>query len=705
MTADAFAAEAAYAPGPQTPVLANRPLRPGTDPSGLSRFGDDRWKLSPAIFEDNAETVSLNHALVSPQFRSFSKLYCWLELNYDGELTILRRASINGRQSVRTMLSTYRNMRVFLEWAEQRQITSLDQVTSADLDDYLHAVRRADFSHGHKSDLLQAVRRIWAFRDLLPAQWRLPPEPCWKGKDSRVLLGRAERPLENRIQRIDEEAMTSLLAWAMRFVEDFSKDIIAALGEFRPLFGMKPGCGRDRVIPESRRARTPGAGGLRRELNELVNDFRARGEALPGRLLPDGTREPDWPHLARFLDCNYLNLQVYRDLVDASGVPVADDVYLRTKPTASLDGSLWMSRFRYHDMFQLVRQLYTACIIVIAYLSGMRPGEVLTLRRGCVSRNEVTGLWQVTGREWKGVVDARGAKIAQGKVRQDPWIVVEPVVRALGVVEQLHASELLFPVWILVRGPGRPGARSYNSVNRDLDHFVAWVNQYCADNGRTDTISDAVGHLTMSRFRRTLAWFICRRPRGLVAAAIQYGHVKVQITQGYGGTYASGFPDDLAFETWLAKLDELDAADQRLRRGERVSGPAAEAYRARVIGGSARFAGRVVRSGRQARHILANPSLQIYSGKGMTCVFNAVTALCQLTTSGEDPAQTPDTDDCKASCRNIARTDADVNSVRLEAEQLRRIVDDGASPPIRLARERARLEYLERIISHHQDPP
>jgi hypothetical protein len=30
-----------------------------------------------------------------------------------------------------------------------------------------------------------------------------------------------------------------------------------------------------------------------------------------------------------------------------------------------------------------------------------------------------------------------------------------------------------------------------------------------------------------------LAWFICRRPRGLVAAAIQYGHLHVQITQGY----------------------------------------------------------------------------------------------------------------------------------------------------------------------------
>ena len=123
-----------------------------------------------------------------------------------------------------------------------------------------------------------------------------------------------------------------------------------------------------------------------------------------------------------------------------------------------------------------------------------------------------------------------------------------------------------------------------------------------------------------SRFRRTLAWFICRRPRGLVAAAIQYGHLHVQITQGYSGSYASGFPDDIAFERWLARLDELDEADRRLSEGGHVSGPAADAYRSRVAGGASRFAGRVIRSGKAARHVLANPSLQIYPGRGMVRV-------------------------------------------------------------------------------------
>ncbi|MDT9694824.1 hypothetical protein [Streptomyces sp. P17] len=53
--------------------------------------------------------------------------------------------------------------------------------------------------------------------------------------------------------------------------------------------------------------------------------------------------------------------------------------------------------------------------------------------------------------------------------------------------------------------------------------------------------------------------------RDATAAAIQYGHLRVQMTLGYAGNYASGFPDDLAFEDWLARLDTLADAHQRLR--------------------------------------------------------------------------------------------------------------------------------------------
>ena len=39
------------------PVLAAMPLKPGVDPAMLSRFGDDRWNLHPAIFRENLPTA------------------------------------------------------------------------------------------------------------------------------------------------------------------------------------------------------------------------------------------------------------------------------------------------------------------------------------------------------------------------------------------------------------------------------------------------------------------------------------------------------------------------------------------------------------------------------------------------------------------------------------------------------------------------
>jgi hypothetical protein len=35
-------------------VLATQMLKPGTDETTLSRFGDDRWDLAPAVFRENS---------------------------------------------------------------------------------------------------------------------------------------------------------------------------------------------------------------------------------------------------------------------------------------------------------------------------------------------------------------------------------------------------------------------------------------------------------------------------------------------------------------------------------------------------------------------------------------------------------------------------------------------------------------------------
>lgn len=168
------------------------------------------------------------------------------------------------------------------------------------------------------------------------------------------------------------------------------------------------------------------------------------------------------------------------------------------------------------------------------------------------------------------------------------------------------------------------------------------------------------------------------------------------------GTYESGFPDEYAFEDWLYRLENLAEDEQALSQGEHVSGPAADAYRYRVTAAGREFAGRVLTSDRQARDLLGNQLLQIHHGMGMTCVLNPQTAACQLRGAVDDPTVTPDTDDCRPQCVNLARTDRDIAHVEQQARHLAEIVADPLAPLIRHAREQHELTRLKQIIEAHE---
>jgi integrase len=659
-------------------VLLNRRLRPDSDPAAVSMFGDGRWNLSPAIFEDHYTTMTIGFGRVPDQFVLAAKHYLWAELNTERP-PALKHARMN-RLAVYTHMVVARRVRTFLTWLDARGVERLTDVTGAHYDGFVADLLESAYSHSDRVDIVNVVRRMWVFRELLPPPVRLPEPLPWDGHDSRALLGRSprERRIENRTPRIGPATMEPLLAWALRFTEDFSTDIIAALGEVRPFRGRR---GADRRARYPHRSGKGPHGGLYRDITALIERLRAEDRPLPGRLDAHGQIGPDWAHLARLMDTAPQGVQIspHRVLFADSGLPIVDGAHLEHQVSGLLDGRPWLEAIDYHQVEELTRVLVGACAIVICYLSGARVGEVLTLRRGCIEQDPATGLWLMHGRKWKGARDGHGAKVPEGQIREHPWVVAEPVAHAIAVLEQMHASDLLFSAVVLGKKPsGRDRARSTAEIGETITEFIDWVNVYCRAGGRRDTIpADPAGVITPSRFRRTLAWFICHRPRGLVACALQYGHLHVQMTLGYSGTYASGFPDETALEQWLTRLEDLEDAERRLQAGEHVSGPAADRYRARVWGGSDRFAGRVIRSGRQASSVLANPSLQIYPGEGMTCVFDPSTALCQMraTTSGDDRS-IPDLNDCRPACRNIARTDRDMAGVRQHAARLRPLVDD-----------------------------
>ena len=695
--------EPADLPRADTPVLLTRPLRPGA--RCPSAFADDRWQLSAAFFEEHISSISLNFASVPEPFKATAKHYVWQLLNGQ-DPPVLRRIS-HRQLAVRTVVSAFPSLTSFLLWLDVRAVARLADAGPADLDAYLADLLDAGLSRDTLGERISAVRRLWAWRDRLPPDDRLPPAPPWHGRDAEELVGRKRPAGENRTPRIPAATMDRLLLWSLRFVGDFAADILAIRDQYAMLL---PRSFTDRHRHGGHDdQRTPGQ--FHADLQQMLIALAAEGGALPGKPGPGSTPVLDRQHLGRLLNCptHWLGRTSSRAAIAASRLPIADSACLNAPIHARLDGRAWRDRpISFGEAGGLLRHLFVACFILAAYLSGARPGEVLALRRGCVTRDPVTGLWLMQGRKWKGAVDENGNKRPEGEERADPWVVVKPVADAVAVLERLHDRPLLFPAALFdtrqarVLAQDRLGqAMTTQVLAKFLGQFAEWIDEYCTATGRDERIpADPSGKMLYPvRFRRTLAWHIVRRPRGLVAAAIQYAHVYIGVTLGYSGTYASGFPDEHAFETWLHRLEQLSDADRRLRQGEHVSGPAAPAYTQRVHA-SGQFAGRVLTTTRQARDLLDNPALQIHEGKGMTCVFDPTKAKCRLN-SGESIRRTPDLTDCQPGCQNIARTDRDIAVLRNQITELEGLVTDPLSPGPRRERERHELAQLTALVEEH----
>ena len=85
----------------------------------------------------------------------------------------------------------------------------------------------------------------------------------------------------------------------------------------------------------------------------------------------------------------------------------------------------------------------------------------------------------------------------------------------------------------------------------------------------------------------------------------------------------------------------------------------------------------------------------------MTCVFKRETAACQLRGTVDDPRVTPDTDDCRPRCPNLARTDCDIEAVEAVIADKEEIVADRLAPSIRDRRDQHELDRLRAIVNAH----
>ncbi|MER7408440.1 hypothetical protein ABT373_39860 [Streptomyces sp. NPDC000070] len=236
-----------------------------------------------------------------------------------------------------------------------------------------------------------------------------------------------------------------------------------------------------------------------------------------------------------------------------------------------------------------MRHLATAAAIVISYLTGMRPQEARSLRCGCCPDPQPNPDGSmprhlIRAHHYKNVRDSDGHHISAGEERAVPWVAITPVVNAIRVLERIvPKGEPLFSSTHhdVVSQRKHHGALKRGPLDRRVENLVSWINQEATAQGLDAQMvpEDPHGNLGLSRLRRTLAWHIARRPGGLVALAIQYGHMRTALdartSTGYGNRGRRGFHGELDVETALAAAQTATRLRDATAADEKISGPAA----------------------------------------------------------------------------------------------------------------------------------
>lgn len=444
-----------------------------------------------------------------------AKLAAWALLNLPFPDEI-RRAHAPAVRPTLSALSLYRTVtrwNLLARWLSGRGTASLGGLTSTLMGDYVTFLRvERGLSTNSVGNDMVAMLRLWVIGQQIPAI-SLDGAPPWLAAGKQDYLPRGEPAGENATEPIATATMGALLHWALQMVQTGAEPILAA-HQFR-------GIPQEVAAEEGRRR-----GGVAR-LDAYLEQLRAAGEPIPAR-------HDRKDHIA--IDVFQIACRIRVTLDTAHAWAKRDEVRRyasrhRAPVKVPLDlttqaAQILPREVRVEEIPALVGLLEAACFVVIAYLTGMRTGEVLALEAGSLRPSSRDGGWMlIHSRHFKSVRDEHGNHDSHGEVRATPWVAVAPVVQAIRTMEALHGGEgLLFPaVW---RGDRKrlTRSRSRYAMAASITRFIDYINA----RHPAAIPADPHGRIASIRFRRTLAWHLANQPLGLVALAIQYGHLRTR---------------------------------------------------------------------------------------------------------------------------------------------------------------------------------
>lgn len=330
------------------------------DPSQISRFGDDRWHLWPLCHRPHGRSLSVNWASFPSPLRDPFRRAGWALVNLPTPQELLERPQTHRAVTATdtTVQTAISNWRQFAHWLTGRGRLQLADVDEDDLHDYAVHLLALNRGKGTTTHALYAISRLWGYAPHLPATDRIPLPP-WETQGFRHFLPADTTPNENTTPPIHPAVIAPLLTWAMRFTDDLAEDIIAARAE------------RDRLRARITTAVSPDA---ERILTGLFEDHLTTGTPIPATRNASGGYGIAKIYLAALAGTErnhaFHIAQRYR-----GRLPLGTGCPLSIPFSGRIEGRPWTAGIDYNDVPQLVALLQTACLIIISYLSGMRPGE------------------------------------------------------------------------------------------------------------------------------------------------------------------------------------------------------------------------------------------------------------------------------------------------------------------------------------------
>ena len=477
-------------PTPASPVVSLRLA--GTMYAHLNgRYADPVWPLAPLTDDPSAPRSSVHWRAWPAALREEMRLAAWNLINGQLRPTFLQHHGVRmrarlGMQGVHQTISHWRRLAV---WLGERGIGSLADCTASVLHEYgLHA-RDAGHSRSYVTMTLASVTRLWAF-DQLSARPSGIGRPPWEdaGIDD-YLQAATVRGGENSTEPLAEQTIGPLLIWAMRMVDDLSGDILAAWAESWRL---------TQVADAS--TDTPAG---RAALDAYIRSLVASQAPLPTTFV-NGKVGLARTYISGITGASRSQVghAAVRKGILAAVVERPGPCPLGISVTGHIAGRPWRTALDYGEAPDLMRHLGTAAFIVCAYLTGMRPGEILGLRTGCCpdpvpGPDGSRGRHLIRGREYKTATDEHGNHQAAGVERDVPWVAITPVVNAIRVLERMVPDgHLLFDCH--VHDPGghrdRTGSLKKDTLQKRIQDFVAWANREARAQGLAGEVIPADPH-------------------------------------------------------------------------------------------------------------------------------------------------------------------------------------------------------------------